>query len=628
MENLPVITLQSAASDVNPSFSSGTYADSNVVLYSPDSIRFTPAPSGGASMVTIDLTGPPDTNSRLQKFAYDKKALFGFLLKIEAPACYSPDIGDMEVVLTNQAHRIAANWFSTGDLRAHNERPGWFFLTLSSDRNGAVDTSGIIQNGFIVDGAALNQNELVNNPANLVDSVRFEVDTASSNNTATNSVYLDSMWINPAFRPTLMLHFDDGYPSEFSEGASYMKTKGLRGTVGVVSSFIGKTGWMNTSQLQQLYNDGWDLVNHSDTHIDASTKAANSISGGPAPGAIINAGATAPTNGSIGTAVFDAPRHVVIVSDGDDWGRPFTVAGLDENSQPQTDIIYGKTPGYPAVSETIWTKINSVTNSSTTGTTGNIQVGTSYSQQELFNEYKTCQTFLKTHGWVRGSNIAIYPFGMSTVLLDRALAGLGINCARNVAASAIIYAYPNLPGYNPMQIPGFGGGGLTNTGVTMTTSADIYNSGGSWTFTAPPLPTPTPTEWAKYTRWKLVILPGAATYNVTDMDGNPISTGKSGQPFTHGGITFTFTAGTSVAGDTFYINIGSNMTTLLKEVIARKAVCAAHFHVIRSDNGSVNNVGVETNRSDFRTFIDAVADDVKKGLVNCPTFSEYYASSL
>jgi hypothetical protein len=624
MSNLPVITLQSVASDVNASFSSGTYADSNVVVHSPDSIRFTPSASGGATIVTIDLTGSPGTNSRLQKFVYDKKSLFGFLLKIDAPAAFSPNKGDMEVVLTNQAHRVAPGWFSTGDLRAHNERPGWFFLTLSGDTNGAVDTSEIVQNGFSVDGATSNKNRLVNNPANLVDSVRFEVDTAATNNTATNSVYLDSMWLNPAFKPTLMLHFDDGYPSEFSEGASYMATKGLRGTVGVVSSLVGTSGFMNITQLQQLYNTGWDLVNHSNTHIDASTKEANSISGGP--GAIIKSGATAPTNGSIGTAAFDAPRHIVIVSDNNDWGRPFTVAGLDEHGQPQTDIVYGKTPGYSAVSETIWTKINSVTNSSTTDTVGNIQVGTSYSQQELFDEYKTCQTFLKTNGWVRGSNLAIYPYGMSTLLLDRALASLGINCARNVAASAIIYAYPNLPGYNPMQIPGYGGGGLMKTGVTMITSADIYNSGGSGAFSGKSFPTPTTTKWAKYTRWKLVIQPGATMYNVMDTDGNPIGSGRSGRPFSHDGIKFTFTVGTSIAGDTFYINIGSNMTTLLKEVIARQAACVAYLHVIRRDNNGATTL--ETNRSDFRTFIDAVADDVKKGRVSCPTFSEYYASLL
>src|SRR5690348_14469281 len=122
MSNLPVITLQSAASDVNASFSSGTYADSNVVLFSPDSIRLTPAASGGATIVTIDLTGSPGSNSRLQKFAYDKKSLFGFLLKIEAPAAFSPDKGDMEVVLTNQAHRVAPTWFSTGDLRAQDRK--------------------------------------------------------------------------------------------------------------------------------------------------------------------------------------------------------------------------------------------------------------------------------------------------------------------------------------------------------------------------------------------------------------------------------------------------------------------------------------------------------------------------
>ena len=624
MSNLPVITLQSVATDVNASFSSGTYADSNVVLYSPDSIRFTPSASGGATIVTIDLTGSPGTNSRLQKFVYDKKSLFGFLLKIEAPASFSPDTGDMEVILTSQAHRIAPNWFSAGELRAHNERPGWFFLTISGDRNGDVDTSGVIQNGLRVDGATSNRNQLVNNPANLVDSVRFEVDTAATNNTAINSVYLDSMWINPAFRPMLMLHFDDGYPSESSEAASYMKTKGLRGTIGVVSSLVGTSGFMSITQLQELYNAGWDLVNHSKTHIDASTKEANSITGGS--GAIIKAGATAPTNGSIGTAVFDAPRHVVIISNANDWGRPFTVAGLDEHGQPQTDIIYGKTPNYSAVSESIWTKINSVTNSSTTDTVGNIQVGTGYSRQELFDEYKACQTFLKTNGWVRGSNLAIYPFGMSTLLLDRALADLGINCARNVVASAIIYVYPNLRGYNPLQIPGYGGGGLTKTGVTMTTSADIYNSGGSGTFTAKSFPTPTTTKWAKYTRWKLVIQPGASTYNVMDTDGNPIGSGRSGRPFTHNGIKFTFTVGTSIAGDTFYINIGSNMTTLLKEVIARQAACAAYLHIIRRDNNGTTTL--ETNRSDFRTFIDAVADDVQKGRVNCPTFSEYYASTL
>src|SRR5574337_745077 len=613
---LPVITF-SSVNDVNAGYSSGTFGASSVSLYAPVSIQLTPI-AGTPARATVDLTGALNANALLQQWDYNKNTVIGFLVRVDNPAAY--DTGNtLTFYATNTANRLLANWFSSGFLKIDSDRGGWFFLTLNADRNSFVETNGVIQQGLQPDGYATNN--LVNSAANLINSVRFDVTVNALNNTATQSIYVDSIWINPATTPTLLLMFDDGYSSQYSEAALYMGSKGLKGSIGVVSSLVGTNGYMNAAILQTLYNSGWDLINHSASHWNAGLKSVNSITGGA--GAIINAGAQSLTGGTIGTNPFDAPRHIVITSAAAEQGRPFTIIGLDEYGNAQTDVVYAKNSD-SAVSETVWTRITSITNSSATATIGNIQIGTSYSYAELYNDYLTCKNYLALNGWTRGSNLAIVPNGVTTGLLVRAFGALGIYSARGVS-NRVNFAYPNLPGYNPLNLPGFGGGNAPNTAVTMTTSADIYNTAGTGAFSLMSFNAVSLATWQKYVMWKLVINAGAVTFDISDLDGNYIGTGSSGTAFTRFGVTFTFTAGTSPAGSVFYINIGSNMTTLLKETIRKKAVCVAYLHNILAANAGQGSLDIY--RSDFRTFIDEVAADVAKGNVICPTYSDFYAST-
>src|SRR5574340_702250 len=229
--------------DINSGFSSGTYSVSQPSLYSGISIQLTPAASGGTpARATVDLSGALASNSLLQAFDLNKLSTIGLLVKVLNPVALDSSNGTVFMYMTAQSNRIQANWFLSGGFTIDLDRGGWFFLTLNTDRNGFVDTNGVIQQGFIVDGNG--SSNIVNSASNLVNSVRFDATTMAVNNTTSQNVFVDSLWLNPATKPTLMLHFDDGYNSQYSEAAMYMGAKGLRGTIGVVSGLVGTNGYM------------------------------------------------------------------------------------------------------------------------------------------------------------------------------------------------------------------------------------------------------------------------------------------------------------------------------------------------------------------------------------------------
>lgn len=71
--------------------------------------------------------------------------------------------------------------------------------------------------------------------------------------------------------PAVCIIFDDGFGGVYDYAFPTMHAYGLRGTVGVISSLIGSAGHMTAAQLQQMYEDGWDLANHSDDSDDLTT---------------------------------------------------------------------------------------------------------------------------------------------------------------------------------------------------------------------------------------------------------------------------------------------------------------------------------------------------------------------
>jgi len=89
------------------------------------------------------------------------------------------------------------------------------------------------------------------------------------------------------FAPAVCFTFDDSYLSQYNLLAVPFETRGVRFSQGVTFSYLGNTGMMSTAQVLDLEARGFEVLNHTATHLDlrdgtASTyaNAISEISGG------------------------------------------------------------------------------------------------------------------------------------------------------------------------------------------------------------------------------------------------------------------------------------------------------------------------------------------------------------
>lgn len=81
---------------------------------------------------------------------------------------------------------------------------------------------------------------------------------------------------SPGFaRPQIPIIFDDGYESVYDEAFPYMAARGLVGTIGVISSKVGTSGFMTEAQLDELHDAGWAMCNHTQLHQQNVLKSAS-----------------------------------------------------------------------------------------------------------------------------------------------------------------------------------------------------------------------------------------------------------------------------------------------------------------------------------------------------------------
>lgn len=74
-------------------------------------------------------------------------------------------------------------------------------------------------------------------------------------------------------RPVCSIWFDDGWESVYSEAFPIMAAKGFKGILSVIGSHVGYTVYCSAVQLDELYDCGWDLVNHTNDHPDLTSIA-------------------------------------------------------------------------------------------------------------------------------------------------------------------------------------------------------------------------------------------------------------------------------------------------------------------------------------------------------------------
>lgn len=106
-------------------------------------------------------------------------------------------------------------------------------------------------------------------------SLRMRVN-ATTDNTAV--VYYDSFYYGGYNRPKVVFTFDDGIGSIQEQALPYMAKYGWVGTEYINYSTLGTPGsYATVAQIQSLYDGGWDIGNHTYSHIHMNSSDAATI---------------------------------------------------------------------------------------------------------------------------------------------------------------------------------------------------------------------------------------------------------------------------------------------------------------------------------------------------------------
>lgn len=100
------------------------------------------------------------------------------------------------------------------------------------------------------------------------NSVRLQVKHANAGGVPT-IVTVYGVWLNPRQVPRLMLTFDDGFLSQYTEAFAYMEPRGLVGNISVIAQTVGQSAggldafdYCSLAQLQEMHAAGWGMLTH------------------------------------------------------------------------------------------------------------------------------------------------------------------------------------------------------------------------------------------------------------------------------------------------------------------------------------------------------------------------------
>ncbi|MEW6382147.1 MAG: polysaccharide deacetylase family protein [bacterium] len=85
----------------------------------------------------------------------------------------------------------------------------------------------------------------------------------------TVSISVDELRHSTEQLPRCVISFDDGHLSAYTEGYSYMNSRGVRGTMYIIPAMVGSENYMTLEHLDIMNAAGWALANHSYNHPGA-----------------------------------------------------------------------------------------------------------------------------------------------------------------------------------------------------------------------------------------------------------------------------------------------------------------------------------------------------------------------
>lgn len=96
--------------------------------------------------------------------------------------------------------------------------------------------------------------------------VRVRVEVESDGKKDTVAVSFDELRYDFRARAKCVIAFDDNDTSQYTLAYPAMKARDMKGVCFVVCSWVGARSRMDTTQIRALYNNGWDISNHTMTH--------------------------------------------------------------------------------------------------------------------------------------------------------------------------------------------------------------------------------------------------------------------------------------------------------------------------------------------------------------------------
>ncbi len=71
--------------------------------------------------------------------------------------------------------------------------------------------------------------------------------------------------------PLCSIWFDDGWKSTYTAAYPLMEQNNIKGILSVVSAQVNLPAFCSDAELEQMYQSGWDFVNHTDMHKDLAS---------------------------------------------------------------------------------------------------------------------------------------------------------------------------------------------------------------------------------------------------------------------------------------------------------------------------------------------------------------------
>jgi hypothetical protein len=104
-------------------------------------------------------------------------------------------------------------------------------------------------------------------PSDFLKDARFRLKIEGQEEGATVQILIDDIYAIRGLNQSIVTQvFDDGFASDYIQ-ADYMKKYGYSGVSAIISTEVGKPDYLSLEQLNSLYQSGWDISNHSYSHL-------------------------------------------------------------------------------------------------------------------------------------------------------------------------------------------------------------------------------------------------------------------------------------------------------------------------------------------------------------------------